>query len=247
MTENILDTAKLCSLCFQKFNNYDKHQTAAFELQKELTSLYKRGDPATIIFIKSETDHGTPDFNGSPFEVFDVLDKVCVKLEDYGSYSETILLDNNENRRKSVSREGLLPRKTAGRRRRTQSSDNQLAFSAPGRPVSNRKSVKSRNTLVKEDLKLPKVKNKIPKSYKTSLEDEIKSGLFVIVIEGVRHYRCEVCQKTYTCKSQLRIHKMTHGEERNFICDVSEAIRIKLDFSYIKKNLFRPAELRSRP
>lgn len=45
------------------------------------------------------------------------------------------------------------------------------------------------------------------------------AGLIVLMINGVKHYKCDFCGKTeFTSRSRIKTHRLTHTTERNFMC-----------------------------
>lgn len=44
------------------------------------------------------------------------------------------------------------------------------------------------------------------------------TGLIVVLINGVKFYRCDFCHKDFPSRSRLKTHRLIHTSERNFIC-----------------------------
>lgn len=74
-----------------------------------------------------------------------------------------------------------------------------------------------------EDIK-PKVPTRTPgvkaqrRSNDSSRVDK-DAGLIAVMINGVKHYKCDFCGKTdFTSRSRIKTHRLIHTSERNFMC-----------------------------
>lgn len=46
-------------------------------------------------------------------------------------------------------------------------------------------------------------------------------GLTIVMIDGVKHYKCEFCGKDdFTSRSRIKTHRQIHTSERKYICQV---------------------------
>lgn len=75
-----------------------------------------------------------------------------------------------------------------------------------------------------DDVK-PKTSSKAPPVVKTQRKSnesnraDKDAGLIVVMINGVKHYKCEFCgKKDFTSRSRIKTHRLIHTSERNFMC-----------------------------
>jgi Zinc finger, C2H2 type len=62
------------------------------------------------------------------------------------------------------------------------------------------------------------LKERSPRKVQEPLKAQKDTGLVVVLIDGIKHYRCEFCHKDFPSRSRLKTHQMIHTSERNFIC-----------------------------
>lgn len=81
---------------------------------------------------------------------------------------------------------------------------------------------------VKDELNIIKSKNTMSQMKAVNRGDERKrsnyikkdrdKGFIITMINNVKHYTCEFCNKNFLSRARLRSHRQIHSTERNFIC-----------------------------
>lgn len=113
-----------------------------------------------------------------------------------------------------------------------------------------------------QELIMPEIKHPVdasplkasPSKSKRQRTNNTKSdkdeGFNVTMIDGVKHYSCELCFKNFINRSRLKAHRLIHSTERNFRCsecgaDFKTSSCLK-NHSRLHKNIFFHCDLCGR-
>lgn len=62
------------------------------------------------------------------------------------------------------------------------------------------------------------IKIKTEKKRSSYIKKDKDAGFIVTMINGQKHFTCEVCRKHFLNRSRLRTHRLIHSTERNYVC-----------------------------